>query len=70
MYSGFLQDAEAAAFAYDLEQELQPRAQPQYLGAVPPEPPDAGICGPTQLRVGRREPRTRRHLGTGKPLGR
>lgn len=33
--------------AFDLEQEMQARTQPEFLGAVPPDPPDAGICAPT-----------------------
>ncbi len=65
MYSGFLQEPTLIALAYDLEQELLPRATPQFLGVVPPEPPDAGVCGaePTGADV-----RLRRHLGTGKLL--
>jgi amidase len=72
MYSGFLRDLTLLRLAYDLEQELQPRSGPQYLGAVPPEPPDAGICdlALAQPQVRRGEPQVRRHLGTGKPLGR
>ena len=31
-------------FAYDLEQELNAQVPPQFLGSVPDEPPDAGIC--------------------------
>ena len=42
--SGFLQEPTLLALAYDLEQEVQPRSAPQFLGSVPPEPPDAGIC--------------------------
>jgi hypothetical protein len=53
MYSGFLQEPRLLATAYDLEQALPPRAAPQFLGAVPPEPPDAGICGtPAPRRLG------------------
>jgi len=44
MYSGFLQEPKLIALAYDLEQAIKPRTQPQFLGSVPPEPPDAGIC--------------------------
>jgi amidase len=44
MYSGAGKEALLLRFAYDLEQELEPRTQPQYLNAVPPEPPDAGLC--------------------------
>src|SRR5438876_11770221 len=46
MYSGFLQEPTLLALAYDLEQAIKPRTQPQFLGSVPPEPPDAGICAP------------------------
>ena len=44
MYSGAHTEARLLRFAYDLEQLLEPRTQPQYLNAVPPEPPDAGLC--------------------------
>jgi hypothetical protein len=44
MYGGALQEAQLLAFAYDLEQELQPREQPQFLHTVPADPPDAGLC--------------------------
>jgi amidase len=44
MYSGFLQEPTLLAFAYDLEQEIGGRPQPQYLGSLPPLPPDAGLC--------------------------
>jgi len=43
MYSTFLQGPALLAFAYDLEQELHARTQPQFLGAVS-DPPNAGIC--------------------------
>ena len=43
MYSGFLKEPTLLALAYDLEQAIKPRTQPQFLGSVPPEPPDAGI---------------------------
>ncbi|MEP6659631.1 MAG: amidase [Acidimicrobiales bacterium] len=44
MYSTARTEKRLLAFAYDLEQEMEPRTQPGYLNAVPPEPPDAGIC--------------------------
>lgn len=51
MYSGFLQEGKLLALAYDLEQEIGGRPQPQYLGSVPALPPDAGICSvPTAKR--------------------
>jgi amidase len=72
MYSGFLGDWRLLRLAFELEQEVDARRTPQFLGSVPPEPPDAGICGP--VTAGRRAPRSRRvprrHLGTGKPLNR
>jgi amidase len=38
------QEAKLLALMYDLEQELNAQVPPQYLGEVPAEPPDAGIC--------------------------
>ena len=46
MYSTALREAQLIGFGYDLEQELNARAQPQFLGSIIPLP-DAGIC--TQL---------------------
>src|SRR6185436_13818699 len=67
MYGGFLQEPALLGLAFDLEQEIHPRSQPQFLGTVPPEPPDAGICNaPPQPLIGR--PRLPYHFGTGKPL--
>jgi amidase len=43
MYGTFLQEPRLLGFAYDLEQEMKARVQPQFLGAVS-DPPDAGIC--------------------------
>jgi amidase len=44
MYAGFLQEPKLLAFAYALEQALQPRTAPQYAGSLQPFPPDPGIC--------------------------
>jgi amidase len=75
MYSGFLKEPKLLALAYDLEQAIKPRTQPQFLGSVPPEPPDAGICASlastvampqAQLVDGKAQ--ISRHLGTGKPF--
>ncbi|MBA3386542.1 MAG: amidase [Chthoniobacterales bacterium] len=74
MYSGYLQEPKLLAFAYDLEQEIRPRTVPKFLGHVPPEPPNAGICeGPSgAAAISSAQPapaRTGRlsyHLGTGK----
>ena len=43
MYAGFLSEPTLLALAFDLEQALRARVQPQFLGAVS-DPPDAGIC--------------------------
>jgi amidase len=43
MYGGFLREPALLGFAYDLEQELQARRPPQFLGAAS-DPPDAGLC--------------------------
>jgi hypothetical protein len=75
MYSGFLKEPTLLAFAYDLEQAIKPRTQPQFLGSVPPEPHDAGICAaltsavPTpQAQLINGKAQISRHLGTGKPF--
>jgi amidase len=72
MYGGFLQEPTLLGLAFDLEQELQPRSAPQYLGAVPPEPPDAGICAslPATPHVFTGKAQLSHHLGTGKPFDR
>ena len=43
MYSTFLREPELIGFGYDLEQELNVRAQPQFLGSVIPVP-NADLC--------------------------
>ena len=43
MYSTFLREPELIGFGYDLEQELNVRAQPQFLGKVIPVP-NADLC--------------------------
>ena len=70
MYSGFLKEPRLLALAYDLEQAIHPRRQPEMLGEVPPEPADAGICeGLPRPQIGGKAHMTH-HLGTGKPLAR
>lgn len=67
MYGGYLQEAKLLSYAYDLEQEIQPRTAPQFIPPLPHEPPDAGIC----TMDGRTKALKRHlpyHLGTGKPL--
>jgi amidase len=45
LYAGFMQEPQLIRIGYAIEQLLNPRAQqPRFLGSVPPEPPDAGIC--------------------------
>jgi amidase len=44
MYSTFLREPQLIGFAYDLEQELHARQQPQLPGAVD-DPDNAGLCG-------------------------
>ena len=78
MYSGFLKEPKLLALAYDLEQAIKPRVQPGFLGSIPPEPPDAGICAtlaPTattssQVQLVNGRGQTQKHLGTGKSLNR
>jgi amidase len=43
MYSTFLREPDLIGFGYDLEQELNVRAQPQFLGSVIPVP-NANLC--------------------------
>jgi amidase len=72
MYSGFLQEPKLLGFAYDLEQEVHPRRAPEFLGTVPPEPEDAGVCSalPSKPRVFTGKAHLPHHIGTGKPLTR
>lgn len=79
MYSGFLQESKLLAFAYALEQELEPRRAPQFLGEIPETPPEADVCKAsssnlttnreqqTLTAASRRGPLSH-HLGTGKPF--
>ena len=57
MYSTFLREPQLIGFAYDLEQELNARSQPQFLGSVIPVP-NADLC------TG--HPRGRAHLPHGR----
>jgi amidase len=70
MYSTFLTEPTLLAFANDLEQEVKPRQQPEFLGAVPPEPADAGVCSslPAGTKIFKGKAFLPRHLGTGKPI--
>ena len=44
LYAGFLQEPQLLHVAYAMEQLLAPREQPEFLGAVPADPPNAGLC--------------------------
>lgn len=44
LYAGFLQEPQLLHVSYAIEQLLNPREQPEFLGTVPADPPDAGIC--------------------------
>ena len=68
MYSTFLEEPTLLAYAYDLEQEIQPRSVPEFLGQVPPEPPDAGICDPARPKAPAGVRHLPYHFGTGKPF--
>jgi len=43
MYGTFVRESELIGFVYDLEQELNVRRQPQFLGSVIPVP-NADLC--------------------------
>jgi amidase len=58
MYSTFLHEPQLIAMAYDLEQELNPRKQPQFLNAIIPIP-NADLCNKPQ-------PRGKAHLPHGR----
>ena len=58
MYSTFLHEPQLIAMAYDLEQELNPRKEPQFLNAIIPIP-NADLCNKPQ-------PRGKAHLPHGR----
>lgn len=57
LYAGFLQEPQLIHVGYAIEQLLSPREQPEFLGAVPADPPNAGLCDVTTS--GARAARTR-----------
>jgi amidase len=59
MYSTFLHEPQLIAMAYDLEQALHARQQPQFLGAITPIP-NAGLCNKPH------QPQGKAHLPHGK----
>jgi amidase len=42
--AGFLSEPKLIALGHAIEQLLQPRTLPEFLGRIPPKPPNAGIC--------------------------
>jgi hypothetical protein len=72
VYSGFLKEPTLLALAYDLEQAIKPRTQPQFLWSVPPEPPDAGICATLTAAAAPKlvngRAKTSHHIRSGKPF--
>jgi amidase len=52
IYSTFLREPQLIGFAYDLEQALNPRQQPQFLGAITPIP-NAGLCSKPRQSQGK-----------------
>ena len=59
MYSTFLHEPQLLGFAYDIEQALNPRQQPQFLGAIVPVP-NAGLCNTPH------QPQKKAHLPHGR----
>ena len=52
MYAGFLDEPQLLAMAYDLEQALRARQEPQFLGSIIPIP-NAGLCSQPHPPQGR-----------------
>ena len=59
MYSAFLHEPQLLGFAYDLEQALNARQQPQFLGSIIPVP-NAGLCNQPH------QPQSKAHLPHGR----
>ena len=59
MYSAFLHEPQLLGFAYDLEQALNARRQPQFLGSIIPVP-NAGLCNQPH------QPQSKAHLPHGR----
>ncbi len=70
MYAGFLQEPRLLAYAYALEQVLQPRRMPKYLGTLQPFPPDPGVCAALPPTVATAETTSRhgRRFCAGRPM--
>jgi amidase len=75
LYAGFLQEPQLLHVGYAIEQLLSPREQPEFLGAVPADPPDAGLCdlATSSARAARARAARRRgpmHPATGRRIKR
>ena len=74
MYSGYLAEPTLLAYAFDIEQAIHPRTQPEFRGTIPAEPPNAHLCDQPAHAAAALAPsasstaRLPYHLGTGKPL--
>jgi hypothetical protein len=74
LYAGFLQEPQLLRAAYGIEQLLNPREQPEFLGAIPGDPPNAGLCPvPTAKAESARVKAARKagpmHPATGRRIG-
>ena len=49
--AGFLDEPRLIAVGSAIESFFAARTPPRLVGAVPPEPPDAGLCGPSAARI-------------------
>jgi amidase len=56
LYAGAFSEARLLGLGFDLEQSLGPRPRPTFTGALPDDPPDAGICS---IPIGERRRATR-----------
>jgi hypothetical protein len=73
MYSGYLAEPTLLAYAFDIEQAIHPRTQPEFRGTIPAEPPNAHLCDqPANAAAlapsASSTARLPYHLGTGKSL--
>ena len=63
---------DVAGFGLRSGAAIKPRTQPQFLGSVPPEPPDAGICATLTTAAAPKlvngRAKTSHHIGSGKPF--
>ncbi|MDQ2674132.1 MAG: amidase family protein [Chloroflexota bacterium] len=75
LYAGFLQEPQLLHVGYAIEQLMSPREQPEFLGAVPADPPDAGLCDVSTsaaraARTSKAKAHGPMHPATGRAVGR